>query len=98
MAQRKIIWSLRASADLLSILEFYFHRNGNSVYSAHLLSEIEHIISLLTRHPRLGKKIQKNHARVILRGYYKIFYRIEGGSVLVIAIWDSRKATSSLPI
>lgn len=95
MAQRKIIWSLKASNDLLSILEFYFHRNGNSGYSQNLLSEIDTIVSLLPIHPHLGKSVTNAPYRVIIRGHYEIFYRFNSTTVIVITIWDSRQNPES---
>jgi len=95
MAQRKIIWSLKASNDLLSILEFYFHRNGNSVYSRKLLLEINTIVSLLPVHPLLGKSVSNASYRVIIRGHYEIFYRFNDENIIVITIWDSRQNPES---
>jgi toxin YoeB len=91
MAQRKIIWSLKASDDLQTILEFYFQCNGNSIFPKKLLTEIDNIISFLPDHPKLGKTVNGGSYRVIIRGHYEIFYRYDNDSIVVVTIWDSRK-------
>ncbi len=98
MAQRKIIWSLKAGNDLLSILEFYFNRNGNSEYPKKLLSDVDKIVSLLPDHPNLGKHVSKSPYRVIIRGHYEIFYRYDDEYIVVVTIWDSRQNPESKKI
>jgi plasmid stabilization system protein ParE len=90
MAQ-KIIWSHTASNELLSILQFYFERNGNTKYSEKLLSEIDSIVSLLIDHPLLGKTTDKEPYRIVIRGNYEIIYRIDHDTVYIVSLWDSRK-------
>lgn len=41
MAEKKIVWSTRASFELKDVLEFYTQRNGNPNYSLKILNEIE---------------------------------------------------------
>ncbi len=91
MAQKKIIWSGSAGRELISILDFYIQRNGTTIFSEKLLAEIDTIVSFLPEHPHLGKQTEKEHLRVLIRGMYEIFYRIEPDAIIVVAIWDSRR-------
>lgn len=98
MAKKKIIWSHTASNELLSILQFYIERNGNTTYSEKLLEEIDSIVSLLTDHPLLGKATDKQPYRIVIRGNYEIIYRIDNETVFIVNLWDSRKNPNKKPV
>jgi plasmid stabilization system protein ParE len=98
MAQKKIIWSGRASRDLISILDFYIQRNGTTTFSEKLLAEIDTVVSFLPDHPLLGKNTEKESLRVLIRGTYEIFYRVDPDAIIVVAIWDSRRDPEQKPI
>lgn len=91
MAQKKIIWSSIASKKLVSILDSYNTRNGNTTYSEKLLREIDTIISFLPDHPHLGKPTNKEPYRIVIRGNYEVMYRIENDDIIIVALWDSRQ-------
>lgn len=54
MAKRKIIWSLKAKFDLLTILEYFYKRNGSKTYSKKLNARIRQSVKLIGKHPNLG--------------------------------------------
>jgi toxin YoeB len=98
MAQRKIIWSVPASQELISILDFYLIRNGNPAYSEKLLAEIDSIVSYLPEHPNLGKQTEDKIHRVLIRNNYEIFYRVEPEAIIIVTLWDSRRNPEEKPI
>jgi len=73
---RKIIWTGNAEKIFVKILEFYYNRNGSKSYSKKLSAEIKQLVSFLKRHPFLGMKAETKNTRVLVKGNYKIFYRI----------------------
>jgi len=56
MVKYKAEWSIEARLELLDILDFYYHRNGNKTYSRKLNSKINKSISLISRNPLVGLK------------------------------------------
>ena len=93
---RRIIWSHKAVYVFNRILEFYFQRNGSKIYSSRLNKEIRETISLLIKHPFIGKKTESDHLRVIIKGELKIFYQVGENDILILMIWDSRQDPDSL--
>jgi len=64
----KVEWSVEAKLDLIDILEFYIDRNGNSVFSKKLHSQINKSIKLLSRNPFLGKQTDDPPVRALITG------------------------------
>lgn len=95
---RKIIWTKKAELIFQEILEFYFKRNGNKIYSATIKSEIEKALSLISKHPYIGMKVENKTTRILINGNYKIFYEIESDKIIVMLIWDSRQNNNNLKI
>ena len=73
---RKIIWTSRAESVFASILEFYYNRNGTKIYSRKLNFEIKQLLNLLKKHPYIGQKTNFENIRVLLKGFYKFFYKM----------------------
>lgn len=65
MAQKRVIWSPRANAELKDILEFYLKRNGSPDYSLKLLETVDAMVGLLLQHPLMGRITSDGRARVI---------------------------------
>jgi len=98
MAFRRIVWSARAKSDLSAILDFFYIRNGNKSYSRKLNSNIRKVIRLLRTYPGIGTRTDIQDVRALIHGNYIIFYETKPGSVLIIAIWDSRQDPEKLSI
>ena len=81
MVKRKIIWSPRAKSDLISILDYYFKRNGSKTYSNKLNASLRSSIRLLESHPELGIKADIKNVRVLIHGDYVIFYEIRNNLI-----------------
>ena len=93
---KRIVWTQRAIAIFQNILEYYFVRNGTKTYSSILNKEIKELISFLKKHPFLGRKTEIDHIRVLIKGEYKIFYRIDKQEIIILLIWDCRPNPDSL--
>ena len=98
MVKRKIIWSPRAKTDLFNILDFYFQRNGNKVYSSKLNANLQKSIRLLETHPEIGVQTDIDNVRNLIHGDYEIFYEIKIKSIEVVTIWDCRLNPEKLKI
>lgn len=95
---RRIVWTSQAEQIFSGILIFYFKRNGTKTYSRKLNSEIKKIITLIAKHPYLGKKAEIKNIRVLVKGDLKIFYRIEDTEIVIILVWDCRQNPDDLKI
>lgn len=91
MVKVKIEWSLEARLDLLDILEFYILRNGNSVYSKKLNTQINNSIKLLVKNPFLGKQTDDPSIRALITGDYHLIYEVFDKLIMIIMIWDCRR-------
>jgi len=91
MVRIKIEWSLEARLDLLDILQFYIQRNGNSIYSRKLYSQISKSIKLLVKNPFLGKQSEDPSVRALITGDYQIIYEVFDKLILIIMVWDCRR-------
>jgi toxin YoeB len=98
MVKRKIIWSPRAKLDLVSILDFYFKRNGTKTYCVKLNAAIRSSIRLLEKHPEIGVKVDVKNLRNLIQGDFSIFYEIKSEAIEIITIWDSRQDPDKLEI
>jgi len=98
VAARRIIWSKRAKNDLLTILDFYFQRNGTKTYSSKINSVLNESVKVLTRHPYIGKVTDLQDIRCLIKGDYNIFYEIKAGTIEILTIWNSRQNPEELRI
>ncbi len=88
---RRIIWSEKAEKIFLKILEFYYKRNGTKTYSKKLNSEIKKLINLLKKQAFIGKITNNKSTRVLIKGDFKIFYRVEQDEIIILMVWDCRQ-------
>jgi plasmid stabilization system protein ParE len=93
---RQIIWSLKAEKLFLEILEFYAARNSSKTYSNRIYKETTTLLNHLSKFPYLGKRTTEKKIRILIKSHYKIFYKIEPNSIIVLLIWDSRQDPSCL--
>ncbi len=78
--------------DLIDILEFYIKRNNNANYSKKLNSEINKNLNLIAKHPLMGLKTDVESVRALISGDLQIIYEIVEKTILVVMIWDCRRA------
>lgn len=98
MVKRKIIWSPRAKFDLLTILDFYYRRNGTKTYSKKLSASIRKSVRLLEKYSEIGVLTDVSNVRNLIKGNFNIFYEIKTDYVEIITIWDSRRDSNKLII
>lgn len=97
MAQR-IIWTYRAEIVFSDILLYYYKRNGNKTYSSKLHKEIQQILNFLKKHPFLGKVTENEEIRVLIKSNFKIFYKTESDTIIILLVWDCRQNPEGLKI
>jgi toxin YoeB len=88
---RRITWTKEAKRIYKKILSFYIDRNASKTYSIKLDKEIAELISLLEHYPNLGKKTDYKGLRAIIKGDYKIYYKITRDEINIRLIWDCRQ-------
>jgi len=93
---KRIIWTSQAEEIFSGILLFYVRRNGSKTYSKKLNSEVKKLIIILSNHPFLGKKTGITNTRVLIKGRYKIFYKIYPEELVILLFWDSRQNPEKL--
>jgi plasmid stabilization system protein ParE len=91
MAKKQVIWSKRANAELVSVLEFFNERNGNSNYSLKILKEVEDLLNGLLKNELIGRLSSDRRTRVIVMGVYLIFYDITEERIEILSFWDNRQ-------
>ena len=91
MAVKKIIWSKRASEEFKEILNFFIERNGNTVYSLKLLTEVQRLIKTLSRSEQIGRITSNKITRVISMDVYLIFYELNNDTIEIVSFWDNRQ-------
>lgn len=91
MADKKIIWSTRASKELRHILEYFNQRNKSTRYSLKLLNDIENLTRSLSKNESIGRLTSNKFTRVIPMKIYLIFYEINLGNIEIVSFWDNRQ-------
>jgi len=91
MANKEIIWSLRAQNELKDILDFFTQRNGNPNYSLKILSEVEDLATTLSKSEFIGRLTSNRITRVIPMEDYLIFYEFHKNRIEIISFWDNRQ-------
>ncbi len=98
MAKRKIIWSHRAKIKLTEILEFYYKRNNNKVYSQKVFQEIQKGVRLLKKQPKLGLRTDDESVRSLIIGDFLVFYEYTKNEIIVHMVWDCQQNPTDLKI
>ena len=91
MADKKIIWSIRASKELRNVLEYFNQRNKSTRYSLKLLNEIESLTRNLSKNESIGRLSSNKFTRVIPMKIYLIFYEINRDHIEIVSFWDNRQ-------
>jgi len=93
---KRIIWTSKAEQIYSGILKFYVQRNGSKTYSKKLNAEVRKLINLLSKHPFLGRKTSLTNTRVLIKGNYKLIYRIYRDELVILLFWDNRQNPEKL--
>ena len=93
----RVIFRSGAAADLRSIIDYYEEVAPHAL--PNILSDIYRSIDQLTHFPRIGMAMPGREVRrVVTRKYhFKVPYKIENGTILIIASSAIRIARSNYP-
>lgn len=91
MADKKIVWSKRASHELKRALEFYNQRNGNTTYSLRILNEVDFLLKNLSKNELIGRLTSNKFTRVIPMKEYLIFIEVTHNNIEIVSFWDNRQ-------
>lgn len=97
MARWKIRWSANAREEKLSIMEFWYKKNGNTKYSRNLDNDFRKVSSLLKHQNKLGKKLSGSTIRYIIKDNFSIYYEIKEEYIEILHVWDYRQDPNRLP-
>ena len=98
MAKLKIVWSQRANIKLFEILNFYTNRNKSTTYSTKLYRRFTQELTLLQKHPDLGKATDFESVRGLIVDEFILFYEITKDCIVVHTVWDCKQNPADLKI
>lgn len=95
-----LVWSKRSLEDKNQIFNYWNKHTGNKEYSRKLEKMFSSSAQTLIDFPFRGRKVSKSNIRFIVKGDYKIFYKLipDRKLVLIVHIWDSRRDPDDLQI
>jgi len=88
---KQIRWTNQAKADRIGILDYFRKRNGSTAYSKKLNKVFIGEIDNISKHPHLGRKSNSANVRVKVSGNYNILYMIDGETIFILRLWDTRQ-------
>ena len=92
----KVVWKRVARRDLHRIHEALAMLNRRA--ADRWMDTLEQRVSILVTYPRIGRVVPEHgdiELRELIFGDHRIWYRIVGDRIRIVAIWDSRRG--SLP-
>ena len=95
---KRIIWSKNALKDKIQILDYWYKRIGNKIYSHKLDKALRDSVKYLKNFPEMGRKLEGTEIRFLVKDHYQIFYKIYQDKVKILHIWDSRRNPDDLVI
>jgi plasmid stabilization system protein ParE len=82
----------RARQDVLDIIEYIATRNGDYVVARQFAQRLLDRCYELTKAPGAGSpSALLSGMRKINEGAYKIYYRKDDGTIVILRIWDGRR-------
>ena len=93
---KKIVWSLRAQNDRKAIFQYWSKRNKSKLYSIKLNNLFKEGLKMVSRHPNIGKKTDRDNIRIkIVKDYFIIYEDVET-EIRVLTIWSSHRNPEDL--
>jgi len=93
---KQIIWSDRATDDLLTIFEYWFNRNKSNTYNKKLNILFNKSIDLIANHPSIGRPTQIENIKIKVVKDYQLIYEDSPELIIILTIWDSRRNPKEL--
>ncbi len=95
---KRIVWSERAGNEKKEILQYWYKRNGNKIYSNRLNQKFKSTVKHISKHNYLGKATDIENVRVTVCLHYLIIYEITSLTIEVLTIFDTRRDPNELKI
>lgn len=96
MAEKPVIWSLRAQKSRLEILKYWVERNGTPTYSESLLEQFMNVTQSIQKNPQQGKPTNYGKIRMRTVRKYAIFYEEMDERIEILLVWDLRRDPTHL--
>jgi toxin YoeB len=94
---KRVIWSEKASQDLINILEYWRERTGSTKYSLKLYDKVKDILVVISKFPDIGPYIENQPERYFIVDHYLIVYAENDTHISVLKIWDTRRHPDKFP-
>jgi plasmid stabilization system protein ParE len=94
---KRVMWTLRAHEDRISILDYLNTRNQSKVYSKKLNLLPKKTVTLISENPNIGRLTNVERVRAKLVKSYLIFYDERERSIYILSIWDGRRNPEQAP-
>ena len=88
---KRVIWSRKAIADRISILDYWQKRIGSTSYSARLDTETRRVVKMIAQYPAIGRTLEGRHERFFVISHYLIVYAEKPDRIEILHVWDSRR-------
>lgn len=88
----KIVWTRRASADLIRLHAFLEPVAPDA--AARVVQQLARAPDRLIEYPRIGEKLEAYEPREVRRivvGHYEMRYEIAGAAIFILRLWHSRE-------
>lgn len=88
----RIIWTGRASADLIRLHAFLEPAAPDA--ATRIVRQLAHAPAKLAEYPRMGEKLENYEPREVRRiivGHYEMRYEITNGEIWILRLWHSRE-------
>ena len=93
----RVLWTHKAKDERNQILRYYLERNGDPTYSRTLREHFNQSLELVRTQERMGKPTSREEIRCLFVLDYSLFYRLDGQDVVVLTVWDNRRAPETSP-
>ncbi len=93
---RRVIWTERAQKERIAIFDYWNKRNKSFIFSRKLNELISESLILISKHPLIGKRTDKENVRVKVLRDYLIIYELTESDLVVLSIWDCRQKPEDL--
>jgi len=97
----KVIWLYRAEVSLRRIEEYILREYGEIVRER-FIQEVKDVAYLLEKMPELGhfepllSEYTQGYRSIVINHLNKLIYYIKDDTVLIAALWDTRREPKSL--
>jgi len=91
MAEKKVIWSVRAQNDRYKLLDYWINRNKSTSYSIKLNKAFIEAERLIAAHPEIGKPTDIEDIRIKLIRNCLMIYKISDDDIQILTLKDARQ-------